>query len=122
MMYILVISTKFPTIWVYRWPYNNDLILLDFCDFWPHFALSRLLKQCSLFFKSYQFDFNANKSEFIILSHNQEIHQEEIYFMNKIIQTNCRHLGNRVGSKQNVLLSTFRNVDSKSKIKIFESN
>ena len=100
------------------------------------FASSRLLKQCSLFSKLYQFDFNANKGEFIIHSHNHDIHHEEIYFMNKIIQSqiNCRHLGNTVGSKQsekrvitatadfnikmNVLLSTFRNVNSKVKLEI----
>ena len=59
--------------------------------------------------------------------------------MNKIIQiqTNCRHLGNTVGSKQsekrvitatadfniktNVLLSTFRNVNSKVKFDFFKA-
>ena len=77
--------------------YADDIVLLA-----PsRFALGRLLKQCSLFYKLYQFDFDANKSEFIIHSHNQEIHHEEIYFLNKIIQsqTNCRYLGNTVGSK-----------------------
>ena len=74
--------------------YADDIVLLA-----PsRFALSWLLKQCSLFSKLYQFNFNANKSEFIIHSHNHEIHHEEIYFMNKIIQsqTNCRHLGKRL--------------------------
>ena len=59
--------------------------------------------------------------------------------MNKIIQSqiNCRHIGNKVGSKQsekrvitaaadfniktNVLLSTFRNVTSKVKLEIFKA-
>ena len=107
--------------------YADDIVLLA-----PsRFALSRLLKQCSLSSKLYQFDFNATKS------HNYEIHHDEIYFMNKIIQsqTNCRHLGSTVGSKQsekrvitatadfniktNVLLSTSRNVNSKMKLAIF---
>ena len=68
--------------------YADDIVLLaPSC-----FALGRLLKQCSIFFKLYQIDFNANKNEFIIHSHNHEIHHEEIYFMNKIIQrhANCR--------------------------------
>ena len=115
--------------------YADDIVLLA-----PsRFALGKLLKQCSLFSKLYQFDFNANKSEFIIHSHNHEIHREEIYFMNKVIQSqiNCRHLGNTMGSKQsekrviaatadfniktNVLLSTFRNVNSKVKLEIFKA-
>ena len=115
--------------------YADDIVLLV-----PsRFALGRLLKQCSLFSKLYQFDFNAKKSEFIIHSHIHEIHCEEIYFMNKVMQSqiNCRHLGNTVSSKQsekrvlaatadfniktNVLLSTFRNVNS-SKIRNFQSN
>ena len=56
--------------------YADDIVLLA-----PsRFALSRLLKQYYLFSKLYQFDFNANKSEFIIHSHNHEIHHEEILY------------------------------------------
>ena len=97
--------------------------------------MGSFLKECSPFSKLYQFDFNANRGESIIHSHNHEIHREEIYFMNKVTQSqiNCRHLGNTVGSKQcesekrviaatadfniktNVLLSTFGNVNSKVK-------
>ena len=68
--------------------YADDIVLLAH----SRFVLGRLLKQCSLFSKLYQIDFNANKSEFIIHSHNHEIHHEEIYFMNKVIQSqiNCR--------------------------------
>ena len=40
--YILVISIKFPTIWVYIWLYNEDLILIDFCDFWLHIEVNLL--------------------------------------------------------------------------------
>ena len=56
----------------------------------------------TVFSMLYQFDFNANKREFIIHSHNHEIHHEEKDYVNKLIQsqTNCRHLGNTVGSKQ----------------------
>ena len=74
--------------------YANDIVLLA-----PsHFALGRLLKQCSLFSKLYPLDFNANKSEFIIHSQSHEIHREEMYLMNKVIQSqiNCKHLGNTV--------------------------
>ena len=115
--------------------YADDIVILA-----PsRFALGRLLKQCSLFSKLYQFDFNASKSEFIIHRHNHEIYHEKIFYMNKKFQsqTNCRHLGNTVGSKQsekrvisatadfnnktNVLLSTFRNVNSKVKLDIFKA-
>ena len=84
------------------------------------FALGRVLKHCSLFSKFYQLDFNANKSEFIIHSNNHELHHEEIYFMNKLIQSQTYFT---VGSTQrekrviaatadfniktNVLLATF---------------
>ena len=71
--------------------YVDDIVLLA-----PsRFALGRLLKQCYLFSKLYQFDFNANKSELIINSHNLEIHHEEIYFMNNLFQSQT-NLGNTV--------------------------
>ena len=66
----------FGNVFVCALAYADDIVLLA-----PsRFALSRLLKQYYLISKLYQFDFNANKSEFIIHSHNHEIHHEEILY------------------------------------------
>ena len=103
------------------------------------FCIGQVFERVFSISKLYQYDFTANKCEFIIYSHNHEIPHKEIYFMNKIIQsqTKCRHLGNTVGSKQSekrviaatadfniktdVLLSTFRNVNSKVKLDILKA-
>ena len=79
--------------------YADDIVLLA-----PsRFTLFKFLSKCSIFFKLYQFDFNATKRKFIIHSYNHEIYRVEIYFIKKLIQSqlNCRHSGNTVGTRHN---------------------